>query len=118
MNRSEGKSILSVSTENDVRAIRNRVLSKAGYEVVSASTVWEAVRAATRHHLHAAVLGDGLSVEDRAAVARFLIRHRVPVIVLDIGLDEGPIPADQHLHILDGPAALLGSVSRLVRRAA
>jgi DNA-binding NtrC family response regulator len=113
MSRSTMAKLLSVCRERGVLASRNAVLEHAGYSVVTAVGVNEALAALERARFDLILVGHLYSTEEKNVIADRA--HRAGTKVLCMHSETWPpeVAADAFIHQLDHPEQLLSVVASL-----
>jgi hypothetical protein len=116
---SRSGTLLSVCRRTGAVLIRNQVLRQAGYTVVTADGLDDALDAACSGRFDLVVIGDLFNTDEKNLIAT-TARHAGSK-VLCIHSETNPPDvrdATAFIHILDGPNRLLAKVAGLVRKAA
>jgi len=107
-----------VSKPSSAQAMRDLILERAGYRIVSASSPAEATTIFVSSVVHAVVLGDSLQNGERLEIAHALkqLKRSVPLVVLS-KTSGTQIPAelvDEQLESLGDPQLLLDALVRVL----
>jgi DNA-binding response OmpR family regulator len=110
------KRVLSVSNDESLLKTRHHMLEKAGYQVVSAYGLAEAMQHFQEQPFDLVLLGHTLPQGDQTALIA-KARETCPCPVLSIRLThESPHPdADYSVDASDGPEALMQSIRTALR---
>ncbi len=108
--------LLSLGKHTPVLGARNRMLERAGYEVVSASSVQDAERKLKAQRFDAAIIGYTFSKKEKQLLAKLTgDGYDLPAILLYIKPGDMGIPASAHVSAVNGEAALLAAITSVLR---
>ena len=107
--------VLHISFDRAILATRTAILKQAGFRVVAAASVTEAVHACEKHAFDAVVIGHTVPSHQRAAVmeAARACRSKPPVIALYKLTSEEVTGADVSIDSHDDPVVLINALRRL-----
>lgn len=109
--------ILSLGKHPQVVRARHLVLEQAGYDVVSVTTIEEALGKLRQQSFDAAVIGYTFSRAEKKELADRIQRDfKIPALLLYIKPADLEIPAAAHANAIHGENALLASLAPLVRK--
>lgn len=112
------RTVLSVSLHTATQITWNLILERAGYKVISTGDPGEAVQMITGNRVHALVLGDSISAENRQQLCTSLKRlnPRVPIVMLCKTNDSRALRdlADEQVESFEDPQLLLDALERVV----
>ena len=109
--------LLSLGKHSQVLRARNLILERAGYEVSSAATLADAMRALEREKFDAVIIGYTFSRAEKQQLAtRIKTDFNIPVLLLYIKPSDLEIPATAHASAIHGEQNLLASIGPLLRR--
>jgi len=109
--------VLSLGKHPPVLKARNQLLEQAGYEVVPATTIQEAVRELSRQKFDAVIIGYTFSKAEKTELASHVENKlKIPVLLLYIKPGDLEIPATAHANAIHGERALLASLAPLIAR--
>jgi len=109
--------VLSLGKHPPVLNARNQILEQAGYEVVPAMTIEEAVRELARQKFDAVIIGYTFSKAEKTELASHVEKKlKIPVLLLYIKPGDLEIPATAHANAIHGENALLASLAPLIAR--
>ena len=109
------KALLSVGGNHRLLGIRNLVLLRAGYQVVSARSGVGALEAIQSKRLHAVVIGHTVSCPLKQSIIEAAKRRRLPVVVLHgTPYEENVAEADANLCGIDGAARIVEVLNELL----
>ena len=107
--------ILSVSCNHLYLAARHTVLDRAGFEVTSVKTTFEALDLLDNHEFSAVVMGHEFSFTEKQLFAADVgERWRIPVLVLYSADDEYELTGDAQLELTEGAAALVSTLKSMI----
>lgn len=104
--------ILSVGYDHVSLTLRNWVLERAGYEVVSASSKLEALQFMQNEACDLIVIAGNLPQNDLMEVAS--ANQSIPILWLFVGAREDVPGVTAYMPLLDGPEELLTKVRQLL----
>ena len=114
------RTVLSVSQHSATQITRNLILERAGYRVLSTLDLKEAVRIFQNNEVHAVVLGDSISPENRRELCGNMKRLKPPVaIVMVCKMNDSRAlreMADEQVEALEDPRVLLEALARVLQR--
>jgi DNA-binding response OmpR family regulator len=107
-----GKKVLSISYDRSLLLTREMLLEQAGYDVVSAHGLAEAMRQAQDCNYDLAIIGHSIPRRDKEAILK-TIKEICGAPVLSLyKADEGPLKGvDKAVEAIEGPQALLKGVT-------
>jgi dTDP-4-dehydrorhamnose 3,5-epimerase len=109
--------VLSLGKHPQVLKTRHAVLEQAGYEVVSATSVEEALQKLASQRIDAVIIGYTFSKAEKKELTSHIARDfNVPVLLLYIKPADLEIPATGHANAIHGEDALLASLGPLIAR--
>ncbi|HSM87670.1 MAG TPA: hypothetical protein VLT16_16050 [Candidatus Limnocylindrales bacterium] len=113
-----GQTILCVSQSSAAQMTRDMVLQRAGYRVLSTSSMEAARQVFADTLIDAVVLGDSLPPDQRIVLGNALkvLKPAVPIIFLYrmSGFRVPPGIADEQVESLEDPQLLLDAVARVL----
>jgi len=111
--------VLSVSQHSATQITRNLILERAGYQVISTGDLSEALQLFTDNVVHAVVLGDSISAENRQQLGGRLksLKPPVPIVMLCKTNDSRALRdlADEQVESFEDPQILLDALRRVLR---
>jgi len=112
------KKILSIAADDALRVSRQLILERAGFEVVSASSLEDAV-AICQNAFALFILGQTSSPDEQVRLARILRKKSPGIPLLELHSHGTPyVPkSDYSVETLDGPEALVLTVQRILQKA-
>lgn len=112
--------ILSVSPHSATQITRNLILERAGYKVIAAGDLKEALQLFEQRDVDAVLLADSMSAEYREKLGASLKRLKpaVPIVMLCKMGDPRTLRqiADEQVESGDGPQSLLDGLARALKR--
>ena len=113
---STARTVLSVCYDTNLARTREMLFSSAGFQVLSALTVSEAVRACSACSFDLIVIGHSIPIKDREALVKSLRRRcAVPILAL-LRHGESPLAgAEYFFDSTENPALLLETVKDIFR---
>lgn len=112
--------ILSVSLNSATQVTRNLILERAGYRVIAADDLKEALQLFEQQAVDAVLLADSMNAEYREKLGASLKRLRpaVPIVMLCNMGDSRTLRqiADEQVEAGDGPQSLLDALARVLKR--
>lgn len=109
--------VLSLGKHPPVLRARNLVLEQAGYDVVPAANMKEALQKLKEQSFDAAIIGYTFSKAEKKVLASQIQKDfKVPVLLLYIKPADLDIPAAAHASAIHGENALLASLAPLVAK--
>jgi len=112
--------ILSISPHSATQITRNLILERAGYRVIDAADVGEAVRLFEQRKVDAVVLAGSINAGSREQLGTVLkqLNPEVPIVMFcKVGDSRGLRQiADEHVESDEGPQSLLDALARVLRR--
>ena len=112
--------VLSVSQHSATQITRNLILERAGYRVLSAGDVKEALHLFENNDVHAIVLGDSLSPERRHELGSSFkrLKQSVPIVMVCRMSDSRALRemADEQVDAFEDPKFLLEALERVLLR--
>lgn len=111
------RTVLSISQHSATQITRNLILERAGYKVLSAGDLPEALRLFEAHPVDAVVLGDSVSAEERQRLGSSLKRLKPVPIVMFCKMSDSRILrelADEHVESHEDPRSLLDALERVL----
>lgn len=111
------RKILNVGANYTLVDERNKVLTSAGFEVVSATNLLEVTNACEEHDFALVVLGQGLNVNEKRRIKstiRSSCKRGVPILALYQKSVSEADDADRSLAAQDGPEALVRAVKEML----
>lgn len=112
--------ILSVSPNSATQITRNLILERAGYRVIDAGDLKEALQLFEQRDVDAVLLADSINAEYREKLGTSLKRLRpaVPIVMLCKMSDPRTLRqiADEQVESGDGPQSLLDALARVLTR--
>jgi DNA-binding NtrC family response regulator len=113
------RTVLSVSHHSPTQITRNLILERAGYRVLSTGDLKEALRLFENNEVHAVVLGDSISAENRhkLGVNLKLLKPPVPIVMLCKMSDSRRLReiADEQVESYEDPQFLLDALDRVLQ---
>jgi len=111
--------ILSVSPNSATQITRNLILERAGYQVIAAGDLKEALQLFEQRNVDAVLLADSMNAEYREKLATTLKRLRpaVPIVMLCKMGDSRTLRqiADEQVESGDGPQSLLDALAHVLK---
>jgi DNA-binding NtrC family response regulator len=111
--------VLTVSEHSATLITRNLILERAGYEVISTMDLREAVRLFEKSEVHAVVLGESISPENRQHLGETFKRLKppVPIVMLCKMSDSRALRAiaDEQVESHEDPQFLLEALARATK---
>ena len=112
--------ILSISPNSATQITRNLILERAGYRVIAAGDLKEAVQRVEQTNVDAVVLADSMSAEYREQLGTTLkqLKPAVPIVMLCKMSDPRSLRrvADEQVELDEGPQSLLDALARVLKR--
>ncbi len=113
------RTVLSVSHHSATQITRNLILERAGYRVLSTGDLREAIRLFEGNEVHAVVLGDSISADNRQKLGGSLKRLKppVPIVMLCKMNDSRAVRevADEQVESFHDPQFLLDALKRVLQ---
>ena len=111
--------LLSVCRQPGVLFVRNQVLQHAGYTVVAAVSVDEALAAIDREPFDLIIVGHLYDIHEKSLIAAKARRAGLKVLCMHSEAQHPQVQAaNDFIHNLDGPERLLTAVAALVEEKA
>ena len=110
------KKILSVAADSAIRASREQLLTKAGFDVVSASNIKELIRACEETKFHLFILGEVISQPEKYRAVVTIKAHCPKAPILDLlrpGTRQTP-EAGYSQEVSDDPDTLIRKVKSIL----
>ncbi|PYP87464.1 MAG: hypothetical protein DMG65_16945 [Candidatus Angelobacter sp. Gp1-AA117] len=111
--------ILSISPHSATQITRNLILERAGYRVIAAGDLKEAVQRVKQTNVDAVVLADSMSAEYREQLGTTLkqLKPAVPIVMLCKMSDPRSLRqvADEQVELDEGPQSLLDALARVLQ---
>ena len=111
--------LLSVCRESGILFTRNQVLQQAGYTVVAAVEIQDALAAMERERFDLVIIGHLYETAEKNLIATEARRAGFKVLCMHSGLNPPDVDAaTAFIHNLERPERLLATIAALVERAA
>jgi len=112
--------ILSISLNSATQITRNLILERAGYQVIAAGDLNEAVRLFEQTNVDAVVLADSVKAEHREQLGATLkhLKPAIPIVMFCNMSDSRTVRkiADEHVEPYESPQCLLDALARVLKR--